>query len=94
MLPKQRATLIRMDLPGMLAVLTGTRAADWELQAGPESRCGVDFYLRHTRGNEAYINIDQGHFAVSVAGEIIFAGDPVECSHLRRFISERKSRCR
>jgi|APFre7841882654_1041346.scaffolds.fasta_scaffold230114_1 hypothetical protein len=91
---KQRAKMTGLDLAGMLAVLTGTRALDWEFQEGPESRCGVDFYLRHSQGRETYINIDQGHFTVSVAGGIAFSGDPAEHPRLRRFISERARRRR
>ena len=91
---KQRPKMTGLDLAGMLAVLTGTRAIDWEFQEGPESRCGVDFYLRHSQGREAYINIDQGHFTVSVTGEAVFSGDPAEHPQLRRFISERARRHR
>jgi len=86
--------MTRLDLAGMLAALTGTRALNWEFQEGPESRCGVDFYLRHSQGREAYINIDQGHFTVSVTGEVVFSGAPVEHPQLRRFISERARRQR
>ena len=91
---KQRAKMTRLDLAGMLAALTGTRALNWEFQEGPESRCGVDFYLRHSQGREAYINIDQGHFTVSVTGEVVFSGAPAEHPQLRGFISERARRHR
>jgi hypothetical protein len=76
------------DLPGLLAVLTGTRARAWKSQNGPDTRCGVDYYYAHSSGKEAYINIDQGHFTVAVDGETIFSGDPTEDPKLKRFISE------
>jgi len=40
------------------------------------------------RGEEAYINVDQGHFTVSVAGETLFTGDPAEHPRLKRCVSE------
>lgn len=80
--------MVTMDLPAMLAALTGTCARDWKIRKGPDSRCGADYYYAHCQGEEAYINIDQGHFTISVAGETLFTGDPVEDPWLKRFITE------
>ena len=82
----QAAKVVRMDLPRMLAVLTGTCARDWKIREGPDSRCGIDYYYRHRQGSEAYINIDQGHFTISLAGETLFTGDPAEDARLKRFV--------
>ena len=84
----QAVKVVTLNLPGMLAILTGTRARDWEAQNGPDSGCGVDYYYAHRRGEEAYIHVDQGHFTVSVAGETIFTGDPEEDPRLKRCVSE------
>jgi hypothetical protein len=48
----------------------------------------IDYYYGHRQGNEAYINVDQGHFTISVAGETIFTGDPAEDPRLKRCVSE------
>ena len=85
---KRSAKVATLNLPGMLAVLTGTRAREWKLRDGPDSGCGVDYYYGHRQGNEAYINIDQGHFTISVGGETLFTGDPVEDPRLKRWVSE------
>jgi hypothetical protein len=85
---KRAVEVVTLNLPGMLAALTGTRAREWKLRDGPDSGCGVDYYYGHRQGNEAYINIDQGHFAISVAGETLFTGDPVEDPRLKRWVSE------
>ena len=85
---KQSVKVVTLNLPGMLAALTGTRARDWKAQHGPDSRCGIDYYYRHRPGNEAYINVDQGHFTISVAGETLFTGDPAEHPRLKRCVSE------
>lgn len=85
---KRVVEVVTLNLPGMLAALTGTRAREWKLRDGPDSGCGVDYYYGHRQGNEAYINIDQGHFAISVAGETLFTGDPAEDPRLKRWVSE------
>jgi hypothetical protein len=85
---KRAVEVVTLNLPGMLAALTGTRAREWKLRDGPDSGCGVDYYYGHRQGNEAYINIDQGHFAISVAGETLFTGDPAEDPRLKRCVSE------
>ena len=85
---KRAVEVVTLNLPGMLAVLTGTRAREWKLRDGPDSGCGVDNYYGHRQGNEAYINIDQGHFTISVGGETLFTGDPVEDPRLKRWVSE------
>jgi hypothetical protein len=85
---KRAVEVVTLNLPGMLAVLTGTRAREWKLRDGPDSGCGVDYYYGHRQGNEAYINIDQGHFTISVGGETLFTGDPVEDPRLKRWVSE------
>ncbi|MBK7091816.1 MAG: hypothetical protein IPH59_08855 [bacterium] len=48
----------------------------------------MDYYYAHSNGKEAYINIDQGHFTVSVDGETVFSGDPTDDPKLKRFVSE------
>jgi hypothetical protein len=80
--------VVTLNLPGMVGALTGTLAREWKLRDGPGSGCGVDYYYGHRQGNEAYINIDQGHFTISVAGETLFTGDPVEDPRLKRWVSE------
>ena len=85
---KRAVEVATLNLPGMLAALTGTRAREWKLRDGPDSGCGVDYYYGHRQGNEAYINIDQGHFTISVGGETLFTGDPVEDPRLKRWVSE------
>ena len=50
-----------------LCKATGTRAEEWEFLEGPDSGCGVDYWLKHKpTGNEAYANDDQGHVRVDV----------------------------
>ena len=85
---KQAVKVVALNLPRMLALLTGTRARDWKAQDGPDSRCGIDYYYGHRQGNEAYINVDQGHFTISAAGETLFKGDPAEHPRLKRCVSE------
>ena len=85
---KQAVKVVTLNLPGMLAVLTRTRARDWKLQDGPDSGCGVDYYYAHRCGEEAYINVDQGHFTISAAGETLFTGDPAEHPRLKRCVSQ------
>lgn len=80
--------VVTYDFNGLLAALTGTRAKAWKSQNGPDTRCGVDYYYAHSSGKEAYINIDQGHFTVSVDGETVFSGDSTDDPKLKRFVSE------
>ena len=48
-----------------LCKATGTRPEEWEFLDGPDSRCGVDYWLKHKpTGKEAYVNDDQGHVTV------------------------------
>lgn len=86
---KSACKVVTYDLEGLLAALTETRAKAWKPQAGPDTRCGVDYYYAHSNGSEAYINVDQGHFTVSVDGETLYSGDPTEDPKLKRFVSER-----
>lgn len=86
---KSACQVVTFDMEGLLAALTGTRAKAWKQQSGPDTRCGVDYYFAHSSGKEAYINVDQGHFTVSMDGETIFSGDPTEDSTLKRFVSEK-----
>jgi hypothetical protein len=85
---KPACQVVTCDFNGLLAALTGTRARAWKSQNGPDTRCGVDYYYAHSGGKEAYINIDQGHFTVSVDGETVFSGDPTDDLKLNRFVSE------
>lgn len=85
---KSAGAIVTYDLEGILGALTRTRAKAWKAQNGPDTRCGVDYYYAHTSGKEAYINIDQGHFTVSVDGETIYSGNPTDVPKLRRFVSE------
>ena len=86
---KPACRVVTYDMEGLLATLTGTRAKAWTPQTGPDTRCGVDYYYAHRSGKEAYINVDQGHFTVSVDGESIFSGDPADDPKLKRFVCER-----
>ena len=53
-----------------VAEKTGTRQRDWELLDGPESRCGLDYWLRHKKTKqEVYANDDQGYITVQVMGQ-------------------------
>jgi len=53
-----------------VALTTGTRQNDWELMNGPDSRCGVDYWLRHKQtGQQVYANEDQGTISVQVLGD-------------------------
>jgi hypothetical protein len=85
---KRAVEVVTLNLPGMLAALTGTRTREWKLQNGPDSGCGTDYYYAHCRGKEAYINVDQEHFTISVAGETLFTGDPAKDPRLKRCVSE------
>ncbi len=80
--------VVTFDLEGILSVLTGTRAKAWKPQSGPDTRCGVDYYYAHSSGKEAYINVDQGHFTISVDDDTVFSGDPTQDPMLERFVSE------
>ncbi|MGO8925668.1 MAG: hypothetical protein ACLQU3_02055 [Limisphaerales bacterium] len=54
----------------VLASVTHTSADDWESLDGPDSGVGVDYWYRHRgSGAEAYLNRDQDHLSISVAGE-------------------------
>jgi hypothetical protein len=57
----------------VLASVTHTSADDWESLDGPDSGVGVDYWYRHRgTGKEAYLNLDQEHLTVSVAGERVY----------------------
>lgn len=48
-----------------LCKATGTQTDHWESIDGPETRCGVDHWFRHTpSGRTAYVNDDQGQITV------------------------------
>ena len=48
-------------------------AGDWESLDSPDSGVGVDYWYRHRgTGQEAYLNLDQYHLAISVAGERVY----------------------
>jgi len=57
----------------VLASVTHTSADDWESLDGPDSGVGVDYWYRH-RGTakEAYLNLDQYHLTISVAGQRVY----------------------
>ena len=57
----------------VLALATHTSADDWESLDGPDSGVGVDYWYRHRdTGKEAYLNLDQYHLTISVAGQPIY----------------------
>lgn len=57
----------------VLASVTHTSADDWEDLDGPESGVGVDYWYRHRGiGEEAYLNRDQDHLTISVAGQRVY----------------------
>ena len=57
----------------VLASVTHTSAEDWESLDGPDSGVGVDYWYRHRgTGKEAYLNLDQDHLTISVAGQRIY----------------------
>ena len=59
----------------ILATLTDTKADDWEIIDGPDSGCGIDYWLRHEKsGREAYANLDQEYLTISVNGECVYEG--------------------
>ncbi len=44
---------------------TGTRPDEWEFLDGPDSGCGVDYWLKQKpTGKEAYVKDDQGNVTV------------------------------
>lgn len=66
---------IPMDIGKALANYTKTAEADWESTEGPDSRCGQDYYYKNTKtGQEAYVNIDQGHITIAIDGEGVYDG--------------------
>jgi hypothetical protein len=53
-----------MNLKRIAAELTYTRPQDWEDIEGPDSRVGLDYWLRHkTQGFTLYANCDQGEWS-------------------------------
>jgi|ERR1035441_3492310 hypothetical protein len=57
----------------VLASVTDTSADDWKLLDGPDSGVGVDYWYRHRdTGQEAYLNLDQDHLSISVAGQQVY----------------------
>jgi hypothetical protein len=57
----------------VLVTVTHTSAEDWGSLDGPDSGVGVDYWYRHRgTGQEAYLNLDQDHLTISVAGERVY----------------------
>jgi len=63
-------------------------ARSWKPQNGPETRSGIDYYYRHSSGQEAYLNLDQIHLTISVDAELLFSGDPATDKELKRFVAQ------
>jgi hypothetical protein len=60
----------------VLASVTHTSADDWKTLDGPDSGVGVDYWYRHRgTGEEAYLNLDQGHLTIFVAGVGVYDAD-------------------
>lgn len=76
--------VVGLDLAGMLAMLTGVRG--WTEEAGPRSRCGLDYWYAASappRGGAgggvaltAYVNLDQSALLLSVGPRDGDRGDP------------------
>ena len=49
-----------------VAAKSGTRPQDWTYIDGPSSGVGVEYWLRHPSGLEAYVCVDQGDTTVSI----------------------------
>jgi hypothetical protein len=41
----------------------------WEFIDGPDSRVGVDYWLQHSSGVTAYVNIDQGEVTIQIQSD-------------------------
>jgi len=74
--------------PKMLSRLTDTAAKSWKETNGPESRCGLDYYFRHSAGREAYINVDQEIVTINIDGEIVFSGNLMQNARLKDCVTE------
>jgi len=49
-----------------VAEASGTNTRDWTHIDGPSTGVGVEFWLRHSRGHEAYVVSDQGELRISI----------------------------
>lgn len=59
---------MNLNLKAIAASHTNTEEQDWEFFDGPDSGCGVDYWLRHnTLPIEFYSNCDQGEWSHEVA---------------------------
>ena len=45
---------------------TGTNAKDWDFIDGPTTGVGVEYWLRHKTGLEAYVCDDQGEIKITI----------------------------
>ncbi len=51
-----------------VAEASGTNTRDWTHIDGPSTGVGVEFWLRHRRGHEAYVVSDQDEVTISISG--------------------------
>jgi hypothetical protein len=62
-------------LQGLPSVMH-TSADDWKSLDGPDSGLGIDYWYRHRGiGEEAYLDLDQDHLGISVAGLRFYGAD-------------------
>lgn len=62
------ATVVETDYEGLLAEMTGTEREGWEEFDGPDTGVGVGYHYAHAEsGMTAYINVDQGQYAIDVS---------------------------
>lgn len=58
-----------------IQILTSQTGTVWSEIDGPDSGVGVDHYFADDKGNEAYANVDQGYYTLSVNDETFATGE-------------------
>lgn len=58
-----------------IKILNAHTDTHWKQVDGPDTRCGIDYYFEDDDGNEAYANVDQVFWSLSVNGELLDAGE-------------------
>ncbi len=54
------------SIKSQVAAESDTYARDWQFIDGPETGVGVEYWLRHKDGREAYVVDDQGEVTIEV----------------------------
>ena len=84
----------KTKLERLIEEVTGLE--DWEYLDGPDSRCGVDYWLAKGK-HEVYANNDQGWVSISLDGELAWEGmldewTPLKQPHRKKGKSITKSK--